>query len=57
MLNYIFPTTAQPAEFQEQFKFICHYPPNNKKFSFSESGTIFTHNLHNTNATEGKAKI
>ena len=57
MLNYIFPTTAQPAEFQEQFKFTCHYPPNNKKFSFSESGTIFTHNLHNTNDTEGKAKI
>ena len=32
-----FVTTTHPAESQEQSKFICHYPPNTKKFSFSES--------------------
>ena len=42
-----------PAEFQEQSKVIRRYPPNTKKFSFSE-GTVFPRNLLIINANEDK---
>ena len=36
-----YSSSTHPAEFQEQSKFIRHYPPNTKKFSFSESMNSF----------------
>ena len=41
IVNYVFVTTAHPGEFQEQFKFTRHFPPNTNKFSFSESRNCF----------------